>query len=113
MNNQNPESKPATSANPKASAELRSTDGLGRIPNVSKQVLIPADDYEQLPWTIVRELLANSKKSYGTKLVRCEDGGEITDENEAYGALIVPLQKALGLRPNDQMSGHRPQKEKL
>lgn len=71
---------------------------LGRIPLIQRQVVIPADDYEQLSWTIVRELLANATKPQGVKLVRPENGGEITDIHEAYGWLANTLEKALGLR---------------
>ncbi len=53
------------------------------------------EEFESLPRRIVTELMSNARKPYGTKLVRCEDGQEITDENEAYGALITPIRTAM------------------
>ncbi len=53
------------------------------------------EEFESLPRRIVTELMSNAKRPYGTKLVRCEDGQVITDENEAYGALITPIRTAV------------------
>lgn len=65
--------------------------------HVEKVVMIKAAEYEDLPRHIVAELLDWSKLRYGVKLVSAETGKEITDMDEAVGALMTPLRKALNL----------------
>jgi len=62
---------------------------------MTKQIVMSEAEYQELPIRLACEMLDFAKKSYGVRLVRSEDGGVITNEDEMIGTLMIPLTRAL------------------
>lgn len=64
---------------------------------MERSIIMTEQEYEDLKWDIVTELLEFSKKPYGFKMILRETGDELIFDREIRGTLLHPIERAFSI----------------